>query len=97
MSRRELIDRFTLEGVGKANAVFGTEKLDWFNSQYLQAAPVEELYALTTEELESKGIWGPEAPPYPPEKAAPILELLRTRMRRLTDFGSGIVRAGRWT
>jgi glutamyl-tRNA synthetase len=88
MSRRELIDRFTLEGVGKANAVFGTDKLDWFNSQYLQAAPAEELHALIAKELESKGIWSREHPPYPKEKAAPILELLRSRMRKLTDFSS---------
>jgi glutamyl-tRNA synthetase len=92
MSRGELIDRFTLEGVGKANAVFGTDKLDWFNSQYLQSAPVEELYALIAKELESKAIWGSAVPPCPVEKAAPVLELLRSRMRRLTDF-SGIFRA----
>lgn len=88
LSRRELIDLFTLEGVGKANAVFGTDKLDWFNSRYLQAAPVEDLYAMTRTELESKGIWGPENPPCPPELAAPILELLRSRIRRTTDFSS---------
>ena len=88
MSRRELIDRFTLDGVGKANAVFGTDKLDWFNSQYLQTAPVAELYTLIKQELESKGIWSRDVPPCPAQTAAPVLELLRSRMRKLTDFSS---------
>jgi glutamyl-tRNA synthetase len=88
MSRRELIDRFTLEGVGKANAVFGTDKLDWFNGQYLQAAPAEELCALVTRELEAKGIWNQNSPAFSIERLIPILELLRSRMRKLTDFST---------
>jgi glutamyl-tRNA synthetase len=46
------------------------------------------LHAQIAKELESKGIWSRENPPYPKEKAAPILELLRSRMRKLTDFSS---------
>ena len=31
----ELAERFTLEGISGGNAVFNTEKLDWFNHQHL--------------------------------------------------------------
>jgi glutamyl-tRNA synthetase len=43
LARGELIELFSLEGVGKADAVFGLEKLDWFNSQYLRNASMEVL------------------------------------------------------
>ncbi len=92
MTRRELTELFTLDGVGKANAVFGTDKLDWFNGQYLQAMPTEELGALVTRELEARKIWNRENLRPAKEQFHACLELLRSRMRRLTDF-SGIFRA----
>ena len=88
MTRAELIERYTLEGVGKANAVFGTDKLDWFNSQYLQAMPLEELCDLARAELEAKGLWSRQVPELPRERTIAILELLRSRIRRLTDFST---------
>jgi glutamyl/glutaminyl-tRNA synthetase len=42
---RELIDRFTLEGISGGNAVFNTEKLDWFNHQHLLRLTDDELIA----------------------------------------------------
>lgn len=36
-SMDELIERFSLDRVNKAGAVFNTEKLDWMNHQYIQA------------------------------------------------------------
>ena len=57
LSRHELISLFSLEGVGKANAVFGTDKLDWFNSQYLRNLPADKLCELATAELKSSGVW----------------------------------------
>lgn len=35
-NRQQLIDAFTLEGVGKKSAVFDTAKLNWVNSQYIK-------------------------------------------------------------
>ena len=43
MSREELIESFTLEGISGGNAVFNTEKLDWMNGQYIARMPIEEL------------------------------------------------------
>lgn len=40
-SLQELVKDFSLEKVGKAGAVFNTEKLDWINSQYIRSMPVE--------------------------------------------------------
>jgi glutamyl-tRNA synthetase len=42
-SQSELIEYFTFENVGKAAAVFNTEKLLWLNSQYIIKSSSEEL------------------------------------------------------
>jgi len=46
MTREELIERFTLDRVGKSAATFDYEKLEWMNGVYLRALPPEE-YAET--------------------------------------------------
>ncbi len=46
MTREELIERFTLDRVGKSAATFDYEKLEWMNGVYLRALPAEE-YAET--------------------------------------------------
>ncbi|MGB0036820.1 MAG: glutamate--tRNA ligase, partial [Candidatus Acidiferrales bacterium] len=43
MRTNELIEKFTLSGVSRTNAIFDRAKLEWFNTQYLQKLPVEEL------------------------------------------------------
>ncbi|MBI4710646.1 MAG: glutamate--tRNA ligase, partial [Nitrospirae bacterium] len=45
-SRKELIEKFSFEHVGKAAAVFNPEKLLWLNSQYIINTPAEKLAEL---------------------------------------------------
>jgi glutamyl-tRNA synthetase len=42
----ELKEKFSLERVGKAGAVFDLEKLKWMNQQYIKQAPIGELTEL---------------------------------------------------
>lgn len=42
-SMDELIKEFSLEKVSKSSAVFNTEKLDWYNKEYLKRLPLHEL------------------------------------------------------
>ena len=42
----ELKEKFSLERVGKAGAVFDVEKLNWMNQQYIKQLPEPELLAL---------------------------------------------------
>jgi len=88
LSREELIGLFGLEGVGKADAVFGLEKLDWFNGQYIARLPESRLRELVTRELQRQGIWAPGEPPLRPETTDRTLALLRSRARSLSDFGT---------
>jgi glutamyl-tRNA synthetase len=84
-TREELIGRFTLEGISGGNAVFNTEKLDWFNHQHLIGLTDEELL-IRLRGLGSSGFeleaWGLEKD----SRRAAILQLLRPRCKKLTDF-----------
>jgi glutamyl-tRNA synthetase len=80
LAKDELVQRFNLEGISGGNAVFNTEKLDWFNHQYLLRLADEELVArLNGLGLETWGL-GPDV------RSAAILALLRPRCKRFTDF-----------
>ena len=39
----ELIQLFSLDGISKSPAVFGNDKLAWFNTEYIRATPVDKL------------------------------------------------------
>jgi glutamyl-tRNA synthetase len=56
MSMQELINRFSLEHCSKAGAKFAYEKGTWFNHQYLQALPDEELAELFLPILREHGV-----------------------------------------
>ncbi len=42
-SMKELIEKFSLERVGKAGAVFNIDKLNWLEKQYIKNRPTEKL------------------------------------------------------
>jgi glutamyl-tRNA synthetase len=54
----ELIEKFTLESVGKAAAVFNPEKLLWLNHHYIQRSDPSRLAGLLLELLIKDGIVG---------------------------------------
>jgi glutamyl-tRNA synthetase len=92
LSRQELIESFTLEGVGKANAVFGTEKLNWFNSQYLMKLAPEELRKLVCTELRRGLVWTGADDEMDAATLDVTLALVKSRTRVLGDF-SGPLRS----
>lgn len=80
-TREELIQRFNLEGISGGNAVFNTEKLDWFNHQHLLRLPGHELIARLMPSFEAAG--------YLTNDLAwldRVLALLRPRAKKLTEF-----------
>jgi glutamyl-tRNA synthetase len=93
---KDLIGKFSLAGVSRTNAVFDRPKLEWFNTQYLQKLPIEELLPEVENELMRSGLWKPEwaagAAPGPDGRDhawfAKTVDLLRPRIRLLPDFSS---------
>jgi glutamyl-tRNA synthetase len=55
-SRKELIEKFSLEHVGKSAAVFNTEKLLWLNGLYIRQEKPETLTELLLPFLEQRGL-----------------------------------------
>jgi glutamyl-tRNA synthetase len=85
MTKAELIDAFSLEGISGGNAVFNTEKLDWMNGQYISRTSSEELGAALAERLGETGL--ARAPLVADHHAFDrLLQLLKPRAKRLTDF-----------
>ena len=82
MSKSELIERFSLDSISGGNAVFDTEKLDWMNGQYIARMPVEDLARAVRPFLVEAGLPLPTSDQYFDR----LLELLRPRAKRLTDF-----------
>ena len=85
----ELLEKFSLEGVSRTNAVFDRAKLEWFNTQYLQKLPIEDLLPEVEAELKRSGLWKPEwASGAGHEWLSKTIDLLRPRVRLLPDFSS---------
>lgn len=82
----EIVERFTLEGVSRTNAVFDRPKLEWFNTEYLQKPPVEDLLPYVQAELERAGLWNGSQASADPIWFAHAVDLIRPRTRLLGDF-----------
>ncbi len=89
MSRRELIEAFSFEGINRSNAVVNFRPDDpfdpkalWLNAQHLRSMPVDELAPYVLRALETAGL----SNPYPPEKFRAVVEVIRTRFSTLNDF-----------
>ncbi|HXO04067.1 MAG TPA: glutamate--tRNA ligase [Candidatus Sulfotelmatobacter sp.] len=86
MRTNDLIERFTLSGVSRTNAIFDRAKLEWFNTQYLQKPPVEELLPYVETELKRAGLWKEAWAGTDRAWFAHTVDLIRSRTRLLGDF-----------
>jgi glutamyl-tRNA synthetase len=84
----EMIRRFSLVGVSRTNAVFDRAKLEWFNTQYLQKLPIEELLPHVQAQLTRAGLWQTEWGGAKRDWFARAVDLLRPRTRLLPDFST---------
>ena len=58
MTRDEMVQLFSFDGVQKKAAVFDTTKLEWMNGQYLSASTPEDLFPLIAPQLAELGVDG---------------------------------------
>jgi glutamyl-tRNA synthetase len=98
-TRDELVAAFSLEGIASSNAVFNPEKLEWFSAQHIARMPAGELVRRIEPLLREAGLWPPTWSPGSSEGWSPgsldpgegawlarLVDLLRPRAKRLTDF-----------
>lgn len=84
-TREELVEKFTLDNVGKSAAVFNMEKLDWLNGWYIRNKPAEEIAATVLPILRERGINAE-----PGRKLEMIVKELGQRAKTLLDIVNSI-------
>jgi len=78
-SREELIEKFSLDGIGKSPAVFNPEKLLWLNHHYIKTGDPERLASILNGILVQKGIL---TEPYPSEKMGYLAEVVKCQQEK---------------
>src|SRR3954471_10779592 len=98
LSREELIEAFSLEGIGRANAVFNFQENDprhwtddkalWMNAEYIRTMPLAELLPMVKAELRAEKLWREEYDEDELEWFTRAVDLIRQRFFTLKDFSS---------
>ena len=84
--REELIQKFSLERVGKSSAIFDPKKLEWMNGEYIRRSKPEQLVELLLPYLEKAGLIGKRIDPSTREKIIRVVELEQDRLKVLSEF-----------
>jgi glutamyl-tRNA synthetase len=96
LSKDELIRDFSLEGIGRANAIFNFNEHDprrwtddkalWMNAEYIRTMPLDELMPMVKDELRANKLWREEYQDEDREWFAKTVDLIRQRYFTLKDF-----------
>ncbi len=73
----EFVQSFDQDGVQKSNPVFNSEKLDWFNGQYIRQLTDSELSKLIFDFYKGK---------YDMERVEKLTPLVKDRIKKISDF-----------
>lgn len=98
LSREELVEAFSLEGIGRANAVFNFHENDprhwtddkalWMNAEYIRTMPLAELLPMVKTELRSEKLWREEYEDDESDWFEKAVDLIRQRFFTLKDFSA---------
>lgn len=83
-SRDELIEKFTIEAVGKSAGVFNPEKLLWLNAHYIKNGDPVRLAELLIPFLQERGISDTSVPPL-----VEVVKTLQERSRTMLEMADG--------
>ena len=85
-TREELIELFDLQGLAKRSAIFDEQKLLWMNAQHILRLNGEQLFEKVAPLLSQSGLVTVSHLEEERDRIIKILELLKPRCKRLTDF-----------
>jgi glutamyl-tRNA synthetase len=98
LSKEELVQNFSLEGIGRANAIFNFHENDprhwtddkalWMNAEYIRTMPLDELLPMVKAELRANKLWREEYDEDEREWFSKTVDLIRQRFFTLKDFSS---------
>jgi glutamyl-tRNA synthetase len=83
MTRAELVERFSIERIGKSGARLNMTKLDWMSGDAIRRMSLEDVISATVPHLQAAGLVG--TPPSAAE-AAKVRWLVKAEQERLTRF-----------
>jgi glutamyl-tRNA synthetase len=98
MTLEELTNEFSLEGIGRANAIFNFQENDqrhwtddkalWMNAEYIRTMPLAELLPMVKAELRANKLWSDEYEDDNRDWLLGTLDLIRQRFHTLKDFSA---------
>ncbi len=98
LSKAELVQYFSLEGINRANAIFNFQENDpqrwtddkalWMNAEYIRTMSLDELLPMVKTELRSNKLWREEYDDEDSEWLRKTVDLIRQRFFTLKDFSS---------
>ena len=98
MSKNELVEYFSLEGIGRANAIFNFQENDprrwtddkalWMNAEYIRTMPIDELLPMVKAELRANKLWREEYDDDDRPWFVKTVGLIRQRFHTLKDFSA---------
>lgn len=78
--REELIQKFSLERVGKSGAQFDERRLDWVNGNFIRELPIDELYSKVTD------FWPESADKSDETYKKAVLQLVQERLKSFKEL-----------
>ena len=96
LSKEELVEYFSLEGINRANAIFNFQEHDprrwtddkalWMNAEYIRTMPLDELLPMVKTELRANKLWREEYDDEDSGWLRKTVDLIRQRYFTLKDF-----------
>lgn len=96
LSKEELVEYFSLEGINRANAIFNFQEHDprrwtddkalWMNAEYIRTMPFDQLLPMLKTELRTNKLWREEYDDDDREWLIKTVDLIRQRYFTLKDF-----------
>jgi glutamyl-tRNA synthetase len=83
-SMDDLIEKFSLDNVGRSAGVFNPEKLLWLNEHYIKTGDPQRLAGLVAELLEGQGVAHRDGP-----DMAAVVKTLQDRAKTLVEMAEG--------
>ena len=83
-SMTDLIEKFSLDNVGRSAGVFNPDKLLWLNEHYIKTGDPERLGQLVAEMLEDRGVAVNDGP-----NLAEVVKTLQDRAKTLVEMTDG--------
>ncbi len=86
LSLEEMTSLFKIKDINSSAAVFDLTKLEWMNGEYIRAMSDKELTQRLQEFLVDSPRYADEAGHPNKEKIAPVVPLIKERIKKLSDF-----------